>query len=286
MRLPLRMFMAALAILFSVAGAKATDIYVLTDNNDYASGSGTNFGKVDSTTGVYTLINFTPQTLNNLTWNPVAGNFFVTEALGTATKLRTLSTGGILSASLGTIGTDIYGMAYRTSDSTLYAYDFTADATGTLNKSTGAWTTLNSSSGTNAYSPIGGRYTIMNDTMYLAVNFSSGGGIGTMGYTSTSSYNQIAQNANYAKMVLANNGTTLYGLYSDGTAGNQKLYTINPGTGALTAGPTISGTGLNTYFHGAAVMTTPVPEPSTYALAAMASGVMAAVSRRRKARQA
>ncbi len=78
--------------------------------------------------------------------------------------------------------------------------------------------------------------------------------------------------------------TPPYRNFGNGTAGQQKLYTINTATGALTAGPTISGTDLGTYFHGAGIV--PVPEPSTYALAAIATGVMAYLARRRKARTA
>ena len=214
---------------------------------------------------------------------PDRQQFFVTEGLGASTTLRTLTTTGTLSASLGTIGKTIFGMAYRTNNSTLYAYDYGADATGTLNTSTGAWTTLNSAAGTSANTPFGGKYTIMNDTMYIAGDLMPSG-IGTMGHTATSTYSQIAADNTYTFMVLANDGTTLYGLFADGTAGNEKLYTINTSTGALTAGRTISGTGLRTYFHGAAVVPAPVPEPSTYALAAIATDVMAAIARRRKAR--
>ncbi|MCY2932960.1 MAG: PEP-CTERM sorting domain-containing protein [Planctomycetota bacterium] len=174
-------------------------------------------------------------------------------------------------------------MAYRTTNSTLYGYDYNADATGTINSSNGAWTILNSSPGTSMSAPIGGRYSIMNDVMYFAGN-GGGGPIGTMGYTNTSNYQVIALDMTYANIVLANDGTTMYGIFGGGTAGNQKLYTINTATGALTAGPTISGTGLGTYFHGAGIAT--VPEPSTYALAAIATGVMAAIARRRKAARA
>ena len=123
----------------------------------------------------------------------------------------------------------------------------------------------------------------MNDTMYFAGDFNTDG-IGTMGYTATSTYQQITTDAVYANMVLANDGTTMYGLSGNGTAGQQRLYTINVGTGVATAGPLITGTGLGTYFHGAGIV--PVPEPSTYALGVIATGVMAAVARRRKARKA
>ena len=87
-------------------------------------------------------------------------------------------------------------------------------------------------------------------------------------------------------MVLATDGTTLYGLYANGTDGNQKLYTINPSTGALTAGASISGTGLGTYFHGAAFGSSeppppPLPEPPSLVLALTGLSAMWATRRRK-----
>ena len=277
-----RWALGLLVLLAGSASVPAVDLYVLSNNNPQGGASVTDFGRVDSATGAYTSIASLTGNIWNLAWNPNAGNFFATEGANSAT-LRTLTSTGTLSSSLGTIGKSVYGMAYRTTNSTLYGYDYNADATGTINSSNGAWTILNSSPGTSMSAPIGGRYSIMNDVMYFAGN-GGGGPIGTMGYTNTSNYQVIALDMTYANIVLANDGTTMYGIFGGGTAGNQKLYTINTATGALTAGPTISGTGLGTYFHGAGIAT--VPEPSTYALAAIATGVMAAIARRRKAARA
>ena len=285
MRIQLRLTLAALAVtLIAAPVARATDIYVLTNSAIGYSATETGFGRIDSSTGLFTLIATLNGSVTNLAWNPAGNNFFVTEGeLSQSTTFRTLETNGTLSNSLGATLTRIYGMAYRGADSTLYGYDYDSNDTGTINSSNGAWSVLNTSPGVSANSPAGGRYTILGDTLYMAVDRSGSGRFCTMGYTSTSSFQQTTTNSVYTKLVLANDGATMYGIYGNGTAGAQQLYTINPADGALTAGPTITGTGLARYFHGAAIV--PVPEPSTYALAAIASGVMAAVARRRKARQ-
>ena len=79
-------------------------------------------------------------------------------------------------------------------------------------------------------------------------------------------------------MRLAYDGTTLFGL-NIGT-----LYTLNPTTGAYTGLGTVTGL-ANKGFYAMSVPVA-VPEPSTYALAAIATGVMAAIARRSKARRA
>jgi hypothetical protein len=276
-----------LAGLFLSLSLNAGIIYVNT-NNVYGLNSATNFGKIDTTTGAYTNIANFSQALGSLAFNPAAGNFYVTEGNSTLATLRTLTDTGSLSSSTGTIGKTIYGMAYRTSDSTLYAYDFDADATGKINPSTGAWTTLKTSAGPTVNVPLGGRLALLNGSLYGAINNQGiSGKFGTYGFDALTGFAQIGSNNNlFINMVLATDGTTLYGLYADGTAGNQKLYTINPSTGELTAGASISGSGLGTIFHGAAMETTqppPLPEPPSLVLALTGLSAMW-VARRRKHR--
>lgn len=275
-----RLALGLLVLLAGSASVPASDIYVLTHDAPGSNVSSTNFGKINSATGVYTSIASLSTSVLNLAWNPTASNFLTTAGIGSGTTLRTLTTTGTLSASLGAIGSDMYAMAYRTTNSTLYGYDYTNDQTGTINPANASWSTLNTNPGVYSYGALGGRSSIMNDTMYIVGTITSVG-IGTIGYSASSTYQQITTDAVYANMVLANDGTTMYGLSGNGTAGQQRLYTIDVVTGAATAGPFITGTGLGTYFHGAGII--PVPEPSTYALGVIATGVMAAVARRRKA---
>ena len=278
-----------LAGLFLSFNLPAGIIYVDTNSNDVLN-SATNFGKIDTSTGAYTNIANFNEALGSLAYNPAAGNFYVTEGAGSSTTLRTLTDTGSLSSSIGTIGKVIYGMAYRSSDSTLYAYDYREDATGKINPSTGAWTTLNASPGTNTAPPVGGRFALLNGSLYGAINNFDTGKFGTYGFDAVTDFAQIGSNNSlFNTMVLATDGTTLYGLYGDGTAGNQKLYTINPSTGALTAGASISGTGLGTYFYGAAFGSSeppppPLPEPPSLVLALTGLSAMWA-TRRRKHRQ-
>ena len=79
-------------------------------------------------------------------------------------------------------------------------------------------------------------------------------------------------------MRLAYDGTTLFGM-KDFT-----LYSLNSATGTYTT--LTSVTGLPSSVNAMSVVPVPVPEPSTYALAAIATGVMAAIARRRKAARA
>jgi len=151
---------------------RAADIYVLTNDNDGTTLTTTDFGRIDSVTGIYTSIASLNASVQNLAWNPAASNFFVTEGTSALNMtLRTLSTSGVLSSSLGNIGGGvaggrIYGMAYRDLDTQLYAYSYSSDDTGIIDKTNGSWTLLNNSPGFfSTSSPIGGRYSIMNDTM-------------------------------------------------------------------------------------------------------------------------
>ena len=97
-------------------------------------------------TCAYTSIASLSGGVGNLAWNPTANNFvthFTTDSF--LTTLQTLTLDGSLSGSLGSIGREIWGMAYRTADSTLYGWDYNAHDTGTINSSTGAWSQLNAS---------------------------------------------------------------------------------------------------------------------------------------------
>ncbi len=284
-----RLGQMALGLLVLVAGSAslpAVDIYVLTNNSINNSPPPTNFGKIDSTTGAYTNIASFNLNLQGLAWGNSGQSMYVWDGTtgASSSPMMTLTTGGTLSASIG-MSKAPYGAAYRMADSTMYVMNPETETSSTVNLTNGVVSSLNSTTYP-VNSPTGGAYAILNDTLYFAYGsyFSQGSGrFGTLGFGAGGTFSQLSADPLYGKMNIVSDGTTLFGIYGNGSAGQQKLYTINPATGALTAGPTISGTGLGTYFHGAAIV--PVPEPSTYALGAIATGVMAAVARRRKARK-
>ena len=287
MRMQLRSLLATVAVVCaSFSSTRAIDIYVISGNSTNISTDQVGFGKIDSTTGAYTSIVATlPNYLYaNLAWDPSISKFYTQGAgqLGANSPLETIDTQGNVSAPIGSPNNTLYGMVYRPTDSQIYAYSY-SDKTGTINPSNGAWTNLNTSPGLSTSSPVGGRYALLNDTIYFAAA-GGGGKFGTMGFTASSSFSQIASNFLFANMVLASDGTSLFGIYGNGNVGSQTLFTINPADGTLSAGIPISGPGLGSIFSGAG--TTVVPEPSTYALAAIGTGIMAAVARRRKARKA
>lgn len=260
----------------SARNAGALEIYVLTNDNSDTNATNTNFGRIDTTSGAYTSIASLSGDVWNLAWDPALGQFYVSVDFSTA--LATLTTGGTQSTTLGSTGRVLYAMAYRTNDNTIYGYEWVNNRTGTINPANGAWTSLSNVSGT-ANSPGGGRYSIMNDTIYFAANGGTGGQLATMPYTAITNYPIITSDNLYSYMALANDGTTLYGIYGNGNAGQQRLYTINTSDGTLTPGPLISGTGLGTYFHGAS---TTVPEPSALVLFAIAMGLAALLTHRRR----
>ncbi len=275
------------ALLGPVPGARAGQIYVLTAsslNGDAA----VNFGTVDTTTGVFSQVAAdvgSGRIVQNLAWNPTLGQFYTTSNIAGTPMLNTIGTDGVLSAALGSIGKTIYGMAYQESSNTLFGFDYNSDDYGTIDPSTGAWSVLTGSPGISVSSPVGGRFAIHSGTLYAAVKHAGNGRFGTFGTTAGSTFSEIgSDNFLFQDMVLASDGTTLYGLRGTGTAGNQQLYTIDPGTGALTAGPSITGTGLGTYFYGAGVVpaAAAVPEPATLASAALGGLAALWIARRRR----
>ena len=284
-----RLGQLALGLLVLLAGSAslpAADIYVLTNNSDGNTPPPTNFGKIDSTTGAYTNIASFNLNLQGLAWGNSGQSMYVWDSTtgANSSPMMTLTTGGTLSASIATSKSPS-GAAYRMTDSTMYVMGIVSEKSSTVNLTNGVVSTLNATR-YKVNNPSGGAYAILNDTLYFAYSdysVSGSGRFGTLGFGAGGTFSQLSADPLYGKMNIVSDGTTLFGIYGNGSAGQQKLYTINPATGALTAGPTISGTDLGTYFHGAAIV--PVPEPSTYALAAIATGVMAAVARRRKARK-
>ncbi len=275
-------------------GSNAADIYLLADvTPQKTSTSITQFGKVDSTTGVFTQIAANVSNgflIGNPTWNPTANAFYVTSELpGTITTLNTLDTSGTLSGSIGTLAADmVFGMAYNTADSSLYAYlkrtvIFPTSVTNyaIINPATGGSTVL-----TTPLESLGtletGIFAIHQGTLYSSQTRVGGAGqFGSYGFTAGSNYQQIgSNNSNFANMSLASDGSTLFGVHRDGSS--FKLFTINPATGALDAGIDITGMSSGSRLLGVGAIS--VPEPGTCILVLIGAAMLAAKARLRRRR--
>ncbi|MCY2935274.1 MAG: hypothetical protein WCJ40_16020 [Planctomycetota bacterium] len=261
----------------------ATDIYVLADVTQPKSPFKSQFGKIDSTTGAFSQISADVASgfyLGNMTWSSAANAFFVTSNNISVQTLRTLSTSGTLSNSIGNLSGAVYGMAYNTADSKLYAYQQTASANySTINPATASSSVLTTPIA-GLGSPTTGIFAIQQGTLYSS-QASSVGQFGSYGMTAGSTFQQIGSNdSKYAHMSLASDGTTLYGVY--GLSGTNTLYTINPATGALSTGINITGMSNVNEFLGAGAIA--VPEPGTCMLALLATAMLAAKARLKRRR--
>ena len=203
--------------------------------------------------------------------------------------LRTLDPSGTLSGSIGNLAGAVYGMAFNTLNSSLYAYQTvtnfgvsppsTAANYSTINPATGGTTVLTTPLASLG-APTTGIFTIHQGTLYSSETRVGGAGqFGSYGFAAGSGFQQIgANNSNFAYMSLASDGTTLFGVYGNGST--NKLFTINPATGALSAGINITGiTGVNKYL-GAGVIS--VPEPGTCMLAMLGAAMLAARAKLRR----
>lgn len=280
-----------LVLTFSASPVLAGTIYVLSGQT--GSPNFPRFGSIDVTTGVYSEItpSLSSQYVRNLAWNPSTSSFYT--VLGDPdgdpvnVNLATLSTAG----SIATIGDllsarKVVGMAYRQADSTLYGFDRDGNDFGEIDPASGLWTTINPAGhGISDQGRNGGRFAILNDTLYLTNNDQ----FGTIGYDSSSSFSQVGSSNNlFVNMVLATDGTSLFGVYGNGTEGQQSLYDINPTTGNASFNRLISGAGLGTRFYGADFgPTSPaVPEPTSMAIYGLGALGMAYGARRKSKAQA
>jgi len=277
MRMQLRSLVAAVALSLLVllagsASLPAVDLYVTVWNNSPQSNR---FGKIDSDTGLYTEINAnvgggSNAMMSGLAWDPATSQFNTLTLQG---SLSTITTTGTVGSGLATglpYGNNI--LAFNPATSTMYAVN--SGALSTVNPATGAVSNIGASGIASMYSAA-----FVNGTMYGTANL--GGDIRYGSFNlSTGAFTAItaSDDSNYAYMFLAYDGTTLFGL--SGTT----LYTLNPTTGAYTTLRSV--TGFSNGGFNAMSVPFAVPEPSTYALCAIATGVMAAVTRRRKADKA
>lgn len=226
------------------------------------------FGTIDSSTATFTSRGYAPN-ISSMTWSPSVNAFYINES----GVLNTMNTSGIQGTSIGNLTSGpAERLAFNPATSTLYgigSYVLTS-----INTSNGAETTLASTIELQSATFVGG-------SMYVTRNINGTGKFGTID-TTTGQFSQIgSDSAFYMFMNLASDGTTLYGIYN--SFGNTNtLASLNTSTGALVSPTDIGGSNVS-YFMAAGMITTSVPEPSAYALGAIATGILAAIARRRKA---
>jgi hypothetical protein len=261
----LTMLIVAINASVSTAGT----IFVL--NGSSFAPSNPSFGSIDVSTGAYTeIVSALPKEfMRNLVWNSSISAFYTIDGDADAQPvvLSKIDTSGSITP-IGSLNSSrtVTGMAYRQSDSTIYGYDKDGSDYGTINPVSGAWSNLRTAGhGIPDFGNTGGRFAIHNETLYLTGESGTDGVFGTIGYTASSAFTQIGGTSNvFINMVLASDGTNLFGIFGDGTAGNQTLYSIDPATGTPSHISAITGSGLGSHFYGAAFQpnSQPVPEPS------------------------
>lgn len=228
--------------------AQASNLYTVGVNVD---GTSYDFGKIDTTTGAYTPIalGFSTQFVGNLTLQ--GNNIFYVYDEGAATPgLKTVDTNGFLSPVLANPGLSFYGMAYRPSNNTIYAYNFNKDEYGTLAPATGVWTPL-TGSGTGFVASVGatngsGRMAILNDIVYATIydkpTSPDRGLFSSFGFTNQVLTTTGSGGAAFMDMALASDGATLYGITGNGITGPGTLYTIDPASGTVIGSKSLTGT--------------------------------------------
>ncbi|HLH43701.1 MAG TPA: hypothetical protein VKV74_11975 [Bryobacteraceae bacterium] len=209
------------------------------------------FGVLDATTGVFTLTSSGNPNVAGLGWvggvlygadYETAGQLYsINPATGSFTPVGSPS--GLLYYDFGATTTGLFALLYPTLD--LYSID-PATGAATLVGSTGI--------------PIGGASQLSNNSNTL---YAENNGILYTINTSTGLASQIGLTGQYD--ALAASGGVLYGAAS--AAGT--IDTIDPATGNVTVGPSITGAGATETFFGIAP-TSPVPEPASIFLLAAA----------------
>lgn len=274
---------------------KAQEIFTIGSSDGFGPMS---FGKIDIGLGSYTEIRATlPGTdgLLNLSWSqPLQGFYsiqrkpdeFFSSFYG---DLRSIDAAGNVSASLGSVYADGYGMSYRPLDGQLYTFDAKSASYWVINPNAGPSESLLSPSLTVGFGPgpqAGGRFAVHGGSLYVSVNDSdtSQGRFGVLGFQSGATFQQLgSSDPAFREMVLASDGNSLFGIVG-GDSTNAFLYTINPVTGALSSPTTILGSNIPRYFTGASA----VPEPiqggllTSLCLATWASRRILLYSRRKR----
>lgn len=286
-RLLTRLYLAVVvALVVAVCGqAIAATLYVIgqpaTGNS---ANQATSFGTIDTLTGSYTQISaniLSGSLAKNLAYNPTTQQFYTSGLVGINSDLRTLSTSGSISAPIGVITKDPGAMWYNATTGTLSIYNRTNQQVGPVSTTTGSFTNVAAST-TNFNNLIGGRGALLSGTNFMISpkTTASASQFGFINLT-TGSFTQLTTGTDFQYMVLATDGTKLYGVVPNSTSA-ATLYSINTTTGSLTLETNVTGTSIPIQFSGASFAV--VPEPSTIVLAL--SGVVAITvgmrSRRRK----
>lgn len=268
-----RWVLALMVLIAGSASLPAVDLYV----TGWKNGTQKNvFGKIDSATGVYTELNSDVgggfNNIFGLTWNPGISQFNTLFSNGT---LSTISLTGTVGSVIANGVTSNAALAYNPTTSTMYDLGvYSGGALRTLNPSTGTESYIGGTGATNIYGA-----TFVNGTFYGTANVAPlpnfdfrYGSINV----STGLFTAIngSSDSQYGYLGLAFDGTTLFGLQR----ATNTLYTMNPSTGTLSFLTNV--TGAPDIFTVAVPFA--VPEPSTYALVAIAMGVMATIARRRR----
>ena len=230
------------------------------------------FYEIDRATGAKTLLGTASSnagTAGGLAYDRATGTLYLTSTSNDSLYTLDLTTGtATLVGPYGDASLVMHGMEYDDSTGTLYGA-----STGnllTINKTTGQATVVG---------PHG-----QNTTGFLNLGYNSDTNVMYGTHTSTDSFYSIDRSTGFATLIgLMNGPTNPHGLAWDSTndvmyladPGTDNLFTINLSTGAATAvGSTGAGNLLGLVFI------PEIPEPSTLALAGIATG--AALLRRRK----
>jgi hypothetical protein len=281
----------ALILFFGLQFAARADVaYMSTDN-------GPGFGTIDLTTGIYTSIGTTQDELaglgeiNNILYGLDYAGFGTPGTLYTIDttngSLTAVGLPGINSAyefeAFGSTLTGLYAIGAFNNTPTLFSIDPTTGVATPITIGT-AGTGLN----------LGGDYSLSTNssTLYFADDSPPGDtpslytlntttGAATLVGTTTSDGGPTTEE--FGALLL--DGTTLYGGQDfDGTS----VDTLNPASGAVTVGPSLSGTTGGEAFGGLAPIpaTTVVPEPSSFSLlllVVLSAGILIIKARRQTA---
>lgn len=285
-----RVSAAVVAMVALAAPATSAEIYVLSGDSKLGNRNNpTYYGKIDIATGVYTQIaNVNPSStieVRGLSYDSSRSAFYAyVSSGGSGDFLHTLDTAGTLSAS--PIGSGLnaytaYSMAYNGANE-LYTYNYSNNDWVSVNTTTGASTTHGSIAGFTSSGPAGGRGVFFNGTYYTSLYGSgfSNGAFGSVDVSTTNwSFTSLSTASAYEFMNLATDGTTLYGVYADGS--NARLYSIDANTGVYTLLTNVTGFSGTTYFYGAGMVPGASAVPGS-GLAAIGSLGLAGLARRRR----